>query len=303
MARARNQPLCARVEPPKLPAGSQLVGIGTHFAEASAVPPLARYLPKRLSCFHLSPRRDVVKEAFRRALVAAMGRRELVSLPCGISEDETFHVANCIYHDVPEAIFVKKASLVTSGEHRQIRFDFDGSEAEAEQVLASMQATARPVVQRACSEPGALARVKLLHDWLVERCIYSDEEPRHAYSASGPLVHGKGVCLGMAKGFKYLCDRTGVPCMVVAGYFEPEPDEVPLTPFSGNHAWNIVFVDRAWFHIDVTHDLCATKGGKSCNGQNGAPPRYDYFLLSDRQMRADRAFASKGLPPCPRGWR
>lgn len=299
----RNPACRTRVAPPALPTGSRQVRIAVHSAAAPARPALVRYLPRRLSCFHLSPQPDIVKEAFRRTLAGAMELQDRISLPDGIAVADVVYVADCLYHDVPEAVFVRDSSLVTSGQKREIRLNFDRGKAEAERILSSMQAVSRAIVERARTMPGSVARIKVMHDWLVERCRYANDGPQDLWRASGPLLQGKGSCVGLAKAFKYLADRTGVPGMVVTGFFEPKPGHVPISPFSGNHAWNLVFADSAWYHLDVTHDLGMTKEESGTGFQREAPVRYDYFLLSDADMRADRAFCSEGLPPCPRGYR
>lgn len=300
---ARN-PVCrARVAPPALPAGSRQIRLAAHSTAAPAPPALTRYLPRRLSCYHLTSKPDIVKEAFRRTLAGAMDLQDRIPLPDGIAVEDVVYVADCLYHDVPEAVFVRDSSLVTSGEKREIRLNFDRGKAEAERILSSMQAVTRPIVEQAHTMPGSIARIKLMHDWLVERCRYASDGTQDLWRASGPLMRGEGSCVGLAKAFKYLADRAGVPCMVVTGYFEPKPSQVPSSPFSGNHAWNFVFADNAWYHLDVTHDLGMTKGESDADFQREAAVRYDYFLLSDADMRADRTFYSEGLPPCPRGYR
>lgn len=49
------------------------------------------------------------------------------------------------------------------------------------------------------------------------------------------------VCEGYSRAFKVLCDRVGIPCVLVEGYGN-----------GGDHMWNYVQLDDAWYAVDVT---------------------------------------------------
>ena len=53
--------------------------------------------------------------------------------------------------------------------------------------------------------------------------------------ATGP------VCEGYARAFKLLCDRVGIPCVLVEGYAN-----------GGSHMWNSVKMGSQWYGVDVT---------------------------------------------------
>lgn len=52
----------------------------------------------------------------------------------------------------------------------------------------------------------------------------------------------QSVCEGYSKAFKYLCDRSGIDCLLVEG----------LT-LGGPHMWNMVWLDGEWWLVDITH--------------------------------------------------
>ncbi len=66
-----------------------------------------------------------------------------------------------------------------------------------------------------------------------------------------------------------LMKAAGIPSEYVTGYAE------------GSHAWNIIQIDGAWYHVDTTWDDPTNKGGDYI--------RYDYFLKSDTYMRRDHS--------------
>lgn len=105
-------------------------------------------------------------------------------------------------------------------------------------------------------------QLKNIHDWIAKRVDY-DTEFAYAtsyYATSVFLAPYITVCEGYAEAFKMLCDRAGIPCIVVVGD-AGEP-----------HAWNYVKMeDGNWYAVDVTWD--------DQNDENGDDfILYDYFL-------------------------
>ena len=89
---------------------------------------------------------------------------------------------------------------------------------------------------------------KLIHDYIVSNVAYGypggKKEPEgDAYSAYGALVLKKAVCNGYAEGMKLLCDLSGVTCKMISGTADGE-----------KHAWNLIKLDKEWYHADLTWD-------------------------------------------------
>ena len=110
-----------------------------------------------------------------------------------------------------------------------------------------------------------------LHDYLVSHARYAyreyldntlDQIP-DVYNAYGALVDGYCVCQGYAEGYQLLLSLIGIPCKVIA---------------SGKmfHAWNLVYVDDQWYHVDATWDdpVWDTPGNVG----------HRHFLASDAKM-------------------
>ena len=62
------------------------------------------------------------------------------------------------------------------------------------------------------------------------------------------LGHGVGVCEGIAKSVKVLCDTLGIWCMIAVCGNNPEKG------IKYRHTWNIVKIDGQYYHLDVTFD-------------------------------------------------
>ena len=86
-------------------------------------------------------------------------------------------------------------------------------------------------------------RICLLTDYKHEAL-----EPGYPYDDTFQWVdvfNGKKVvCEGYAKAFKYLCDEAGIGCLIVEGALGG----------AGNHMWNLVQLDNAWYVVDCTNN-------------------------------------------------
>lgn len=114
---------------------------------------------------------------------------------------------------------------------------------------------------------------KLIHDYIVKTVAYGypggrQEPGGDAYSAYGALVLKKAVCNGYAEAMKLLCDLSGVNCKMIAGTADGE-----------SHAWNLIKIDKEWYHIDATWD--------DPEPDDASRIMYTYFNVNDTQMRAD----------------
>ncbi len=82
----------------------------------------------------------------------------------------------------------------------------------------------------------------------------------HIRSIYGFLTYNLSVCEGFAKTFKFLCDKSNIPCKEVVGYM--------LNETTGNlepHAWNVVkYTENGkWYAIDTTQNWALKEAGKN----------------------------------------
>lgn len=81
-------------------------------------------------------------------------------------------------------------------------------------------------------------------------------------SAFDILAEGKAVCSGYSLLFQRVMEGLGIECRYVMGYDEE----------GARHAWNLVCMDGAWYHMDVTYD----------DPDSGI--MYWYFLVGSNQV-------------------
>ena len=127
----------------------------------------------------------------------------------------------------------------------------------------------------------------VLYLWLVTHVDYDQSHyekqgaPRTSYEPYGPLIEGKGVCLGYAETFRLLMDMAGIECITVtgAGFQNRE-----------NHAWNMVKLNGEWYCVDPTWDL---NPGINQDGE----PVYGYFnVTSDVMALTDHQWDYDSVP-------
>ena len=87
---------------------------------------------------------------------------------------------------------------------------------------------------------------RYVHDFICRNVRYDKLKKPYSHEILGPLGQGVGVCEGIAKAVKCLCDRLGVWCIVALA--ENNPDK----GIKYRHAWNVVRLGDAYYHLDAT---------------------------------------------------
>lgn len=97
-------------------------------------------------------------------------------------------------------------------------------------------------------------KVKIIHDYLANHIIY-DPNPIGendfkdiSHTAYGALIDGVAVCDGYAEAYKYLLDKVNIENVLIFG----ESDEEGNFEGAVNHAWNLIKIDGAYSHYDLT---------------------------------------------------
>lgn len=118
---------------------------------------------------------------------------------------------------------------------------------------------------------------KAIHDKLISNLTYSNDS-NNPHNAYGALIENRCVCEGYAEAFQYLLYKRGILSVRVTG-----------KAGGGNHAWNIVRINGAYYHADVTWDD-AYENSISCG----------YFNLTSAQMLNDHTLKDTPymLPIC-----
>lgn len=131
---------------------------------------------------------------------------------------------------------------------------------------------------------------KYVHDFICENIRYDKLKKPYSHEIIGPLGHGVGVCEGIAKSVKVLCDALGVWCIIAICGNNPEKG------IKYRHTWNIVKIGGTYYHLDATFDNTL---GKHSFGAKEI--RYDYFNLDDKNIFRDHEPLIAPAPACTDG--
>lgn len=126
-------------------------------------------------------------------------------------------------------------------------------------------------------------KVTAIHDYIAKNVVYDSENFKNGtespivYTSYGALNQGVAVCDGYARAAEQLLARAGIDSVYVVGYAGGQL-----------HAWNLVNVDGAYYHMDITWD----------DPQPDTPGavQYDYFLIGDDQMAVDHEWNQADYP-------
>lgn len=256
----------------------------------------ARFMPHR-------PGAGVRRDAYDALVDGLLEYRTSIRMPRGATIDDLRGLTDLAKLDLPELFYVgagtatmarlgsRPVSLTYAPRYRlgekDVLSTLDAMAGAADEALRGLAGPRREALPGEPARHDQLGDLAALHDWLVRRYAYADGDRSYAHEASGPLVYGVGVCEGVAKAFKYLCDRLGVACCVVAGEArDPGRREAGYGP----HAWNLVRVpartewrcrnqpppraDDEWANVDVTFDAALSRG----------IVRHDYFGRTDAEL-------------------
>lgn len=193
-----------------------------------------------------------------------------------VNNAASFYIPNCEYRkigeiferltdDHPEIFYVKsiqiKSMNIIPGYRivPQYRFSKD----EIQYLRDAVDDSIEKIVEK-CAGKSTVEAEKIIHDYIVEISEYKDLEAPYSHEMPGVFLYGIGVCEGISKAFKYLCDKIGIQSGIVIGNVKGEGTA---------HAWNQICIEGDWHNIDVTFNMNLSKSAGDL--------RYDYFNVSD----------------------
>ena len=154
----------------------------------------------------------------------------------------------------------------------------------------ALQARVEKLV-RPVAKCGDEEKLLYIHDFICENIHYDKLKKPYSHEIIGPLGQGVGVCEGIAKSVKVLCDALGVWCVIAICGNNPEKG------IKYRHTWNIVRIGGQYYHLDATFDN--TLGKHQGNAEAPGEIRYDYFNLGDKAVFRDHEPLIAPAPGCP----
>ena len=160
---------------------------------------------------------------------------------------------------------------------------FDKGKVKEHQKAMSARVTklARPAANMSERE-----KEQYIHDFICENVHYDKLKKQYSHEIIGPLGQGVGVCEGIAKSVKILCDTLGIWCIIAISNSNLEKG------IKYRHAWNIVRINGKYYHLDATFDTSVSHDDVI---------RQDYVNLSDKQIFRDHEPVMYPVPKCEDG--
>lgn len=177
-----------------------------------------------------------------------------------------------------------------------IHVDYVYSQHDARRIISEIEHKCKEITSLMATAPSVVngyQKALWLHDWMASNISYGNNSQGSysQHSIVGALVSGSGVCDGYAKMYKLLCEMSGVTCVVAAG-----KSSGVVSGVNGNHAWNILRVENACAHVDVTWDSNLTSMLSS--GKVSGFAAHNYFLLSDSEASVTHHWDTNCAPRC-----
>ena len=148
------------------------------------------------------------------------------------------------YNTNPARVAVSfKAGLVALYAIRN--YTFYDLEDEYQRVAIGAMAALAPMLQPDMTD---LDKEIAIHDYILERCEYRDDESLYTGDARGFFLNGVCQCSGYADTFRLMATLAGLETEMIGG--PTTRDE----PGSKGHAWNLVRLDGLWYVVDPTWD-------------------------------------------------
>ncbi len=214
------------------------------------------------------------------------GEGDEVRLSHTLSPDEIRQLFQAFLYDNPQFFYLDRHYGMNGSQigdnlyYDRMTLLYTMPAAERKLAKEEMEQKKAGILAEAAELSDEFERERLLHDWLAAGCTYdmSEEPPVESYTAYGALSKGVAVCEGYARAMQWLLLDSGMPNMPVIG----------TDPNGESHMWNVVLVDGAPYHLDVTWN--DTKD----------LPRHNYFNLTTAELTLERQIdeANIGLPDC-----
>ncbi len=199
--------------------------------------------------------------------------------PAPTKEEVKAAVASIIYSS-PEYFYLRPSynmSTTQAGIVEYIAPSYSSTNAaEIAAMRATYEATLDQIVAGAPQDGSDFDKILYLHDYFVQNYDYDDNlEIRDAYRF---FTEKKGVCQAYMLALIAAAERLDI-------------ESIPVTSDVMKHAWNLVRIDGAWYHIDLTWDDARSYP---------TIVSYTYFLQSDAGLTA--IDAGKQEQNRHRGW-
>lgn len=144
---------------------------------------------------------------------------------------------------------------------------------DEQQLLAVLEQKARKLLAQDMSD---IEKLCALHDFLIQHSRY---DAAGGGNIADILYGGKGSCEAYSAAMCVLLEIAGIPSRIVTG-----------SAAGGPHAWNLVRLNGAWYHVDATWDDPVIAAGHT------QVLSHAYFCKTDAEIATTHAWSRRSYP-------
>lgn len=160
----------------------------------------------------------------------------------------TDYVTNFDYSYTSENASIITLNLTYSNSNTESRqANFKALDQKAASIVASVTKPEMTEREKAQALSNYVAQ-NVKYDFAGFQRYQSGQSVYDQQTAYAGLVRGSAICQGFARAYKLLCDKAGIPCIVVFG---------TTKQFGTAHAWNRVQLDGKWETVDTSNPQLA----------------------------------------------
>ncbi len=226
------------------------------------------------------------KIAYEQIMAEIMEMPKKIKVPV-LDEEGLSEVFEAILYDNPELFFISENCKSETSSFGSCYFipEYTMNLYEYDKQLAQLEKIRDSVKEKTANLSDSYEKELFIHDFVVDTCEYVDKTGGAYSSAYGCLVKGKASCEGYAKAVKYLLDEEGIDNYLAVGTTEGETPAVRT-----GHAWNIVKINKGYYHLDATWD--------DPEGDNEEIASYAYFNITDDDISKTHTVEERFLGKC-----
>ena len=235
------------------------------------------------SRYYFTRLNDEQQKIYKTILSGIQGYTKEIKMPIR-PINEISKIYNYILHDHPMLFYVASSFQQSSDLYKkrctvipEYKYTHGEARAFAGEIMRCLQAF------DSVKGKSDIEKELYVHDYCSNNFGYDYSFNDLSYSVLGIALNKSAVCEGIAKFVKLTFDYLGLSSLVVSGKAKNPAHDSGME----RHAWNIVKIEGMTYHLDVTFDM--TIADKL--------PRYDYFNLSDVDIKADHVIVDD-VPTC-----
>ncbi|GKU26336.1 transglutaminase domain-containing protein [Clostridium folliculivorans] len=182
--------------------------------------------------------------------------------------------------------YLENVQYNTTGNNVVLHFNYkagkDGFTSQINTVNSQVQQIVASVIKQGMND---YQKELALHNYVVNNTVYDYKNlelnslPNDSFTAYGVFIKKVAVCQGYSEAMYRLLNAAGVNNKIITGTANGVP-----------HAWNLVSINGAYYHLDSTFDDPISQSGNLLS--------YNYFNVTDAQISRDHSWTKGNYPAC-----